>query len=68
MKYGVLEFVTGFIVLTGPLGFMASKEGPEYSSSIARLTFIATVIYILFWFWPPLMDWPYGWLLRWIYE
>jgi len=60
-------YVVGFFLCHGPLGFMASKEGPEAGPQSCLFITIAMVMYILFSIWPTLMFWPYGWFLRWIY-
>jgi hypothetical protein len=62
-----LYFVVGFILCHGPLGFMASKEGPESSSGSCLHICIAMAAYVLFCIWPKVMVWPYGWFLGWIY-
>ena len=62
-----LYFVIGFLSCYGPLGFMASKEGPEGSPSSRLFIAIAMVAYIIFCIWPKMMVYPYGWFLNWVY-
>jgi len=62
-----IYYVVGFFLCHGPLGFMASKEGPEASSQSCLFIMIAMIMYILFSIWPTLMFWLYGWFLGWIY-
>jgi len=67
VTHSSVYYIVGFFLCHGPLGWMASKEGSEGSFGRMIHIGIAMIMYVLFSIWPTLMDWPYGWFLRWIY-
>lgn len=67
VTHGWLYYITGFSLCEGPLGYMASKEGPETPTGTFLHVVIAMAAFVVFCIWPILMDLPYGWLLRWLY-
>lgn len=73
--YPWLYVVFGFIFAVGPLGYMASKEAqmdraagdPGTNKGTGTCLFLTICLtgYFVFYFFPKLMDLPYGWFLSW---
>lgn len=78
VHYGWLYVVAGFLSATAPLRYMAGKEAQldrqandvsakKQTTQLLMIT-LAAIAFLVFYFYPPTMNFIYGWFLNWWFK